>query len=122
MLSYFFGICALVPPFSVFAKPIGIKLANVKKLKKVGASVILQLKGKKVLFIRKSKTTIRVFNPICTHEKCIVAYNDKKKLIECPCHKSAYSLDGSVLDGPAPKPLERYAAKLTDTMIIVKLP
>jgi nitrite reductase/ring-hydroxylating ferredoxin subunit len=57
--------------------------------------------------------TFKGFSSTCTHLGCTV---DKvaQGLIMCPCHGSAYSVvDGSVKDGPAPKPLpvERITIK-----------
>lgn len=47
----------------------------------------------------------------CTHLGCIVRRDEQGFL--CPCHGSRYSLDGSVTQGPAPKPLLWYAIKQT---------
>ena len=30
----------------------------------------------------------------------------------CPCHASVFSVDGKVLSGPAPRPLDRYMTKI----------
>jgi len=40
----------------------------------------------------------------CTHLGCLVA-DDPMGGYACPCHGSKYSRDGTVLRGPAPKPL-----------------
>jgi hypothetical protein len=39
-------------------------------------------------------------------DRCIVAFNDAERAWECPCHGSRFAGDGSVLHGPAKKPLE----------------
>jgi Rieske Fe-S protein len=43
----------------------------------------------------------------CTHLGCIVAFNDAETAWECPCHGSRFGVDGSVLQGPANRALER---------------
>jgi Rieske Fe-S protein len=44
------------------------------------------------------------FSNICTHQNCPV--NDVTATINCTCHGSKFSItDGSVVSGPAPKPL-----------------
>jgi len=49
---------------------------------------------------------LRAFSSVCTHQGCIVRYNQEKDLIECPCHGGKYSSkSGEVLSGPPPRPL-----------------
>ena len=94
------------------AKKVAFKLTKAEALRKVGGSVTLKLEGKKVLFVRSSEESVKALDPTCTHQQCTVAWIAKRKQIECPCHASAFDLDGKVLDGPAPKPLKTYAATL----------
>ena len=48
-------------------------------------------------------------NDRCTHLGCRYKWNPEKSEFECPCHGSAFDVDGSVLRGPATKPLARMA-------------
>jgi nitrite reductase/ring-hydroxylating ferredoxin subunit len=43
----------------------------------------------------------------CTHLRCVVACNDAEASWDCPCHGSCFAPDGTVLPGPATRPLQR---------------
>lgn len=122
LLSAAVAALIMLPAARVRAKKLALPLAKVDKLKKVGGSFHAKIKGHEVLLIRDTEKTVRAINPACTHQKCTVAYNAETKHLHCPCHKSAYTLDGVVLEGPAPKPLQTYPALLEGERIVLELP
>jgi cytochrome b6-f complex iron-sulfur subunit len=44
----------------------------------------------------------------CTHLGCSVEWEEDKKRFICPCHSSAFSMNGDVQNPPAPKALDYY--------------
>ena len=101
---------------------VAFSLATIAKLRTVGGSALVKLKGRDVLVIRDADQSVRAFDPTCTHEKCTVAYDAQARVIRCACHRSSYALDGRVLDGPAPRPLTLFPTTLDETRVIVTLP
>ena len=52
------------------------------------------------------------FAPSCTHLGCAFHYDEKTRNYLCPCHTSTFDLEGKPLDGPAPRPLDRYQTRV----------
>jgi menaquinol-cytochrome c reductase iron-sulfur subunit len=73
-----------------------------------------------VWVVKHSGTELSVYSPVCTHLGCYFAWNQAAERFECPCHGSVFSVDGKVLDGPAPRPLDKLPYKVEDGTLSVK--
>ncbi len=60
------------------------------------------------LLVRTPEGELKAFTAICTHLDCTVQYVQGKRHILCACHNGKYDLNGKVLSGPPPKPLEEF--------------
>jgi len=60
---------------------------------------------------------IVAFGPQCTHLGCAYHWDEAVKEFACPCHASFFSIDGKVLAGPAPRPLDRYATRVQNNRL-----
>ncbi len=67
-----------------------------------------------------SGSGVIAMNSMCTHQGCSVAWSADDQLLKCPCHGSQFNPDGTVAQGPAAAPLERYEAKIEDDLVLVK--
>jgi menaquinol-cytochrome c reductase iron-sulfur subunit len=67
--------------------------------------------------IRKSEDVkdILIISSRCTHLGCSVNWKEETKEFICPCHDAKFSQDGTVLDGPPPKPLNKYTEFKVDS-------
>ena len=50
----------------------------------------------------------------CTHLGCAVPYDQATGQFVCPCHGSAFTADGDVLNAPAPRPLDLFTLSIND--------
>jgi quinol---cytochrome c reductase iron-sulfur subunit, bacillus type len=60
-----------------------------------------------------------VLSSRCTHLGCTVNWREDAGAYLCPCHDAKFSPEGEVLDGPPPRPLDRYTEfQVTDDGIL----
>jgi glycine/D-amino acid oxidase-like deaminating enzyme/nitrite reductase/ring-hydroxylating ferredoxin subunit len=71
---------------------------------------ILKLGGRKVAAYRDASGRVSLCSPVCTHLKCIVAWNEAEQTWDCPCHGSRFKATGEVISGPAEEDLEKLPA------------
>lgn len=45
----------------------------------------------------------------CTHLSCLCDWDEQGRQYVCPCHGSSFAEDGTHLQGPAPRSLDRFA-------------
>ena len=60
------------------------------------------------ILVRSGENEYNAFSQKCTHLSCAVYYEQDKNRLACPCYHGYFSAkDGSVLQGPPPRPLPR---------------
>jgi cytochrome b6-f complex iron-sulfur subunit len=62
----------------------------------------------------RDQDTIYALSTTCTHLGCTPNWLEAEKKFKCPCHGSGFRITGVNFEGPAPRPLERYAIRLGD--------
>ena len=55
----------------------------------------------------------------CTHLGCAVPFDQSSGQFVCPCHGSEFTMDGNVLNQPAPRPLDIFALSITQNGEII---
>lgn len=58
---------------------------------------------------------------VCTHLGCRVRWIDDQRQFFCPCHNATFDEAGNVVDGPPPRPLDRYEVKVEDDQLYIKV-
>lgn len=69
--------------------------------------------------IRAANQEIVALPAVCTHFHCILEWEEKSSRLICPCHLGAFDLNGNVLSGPPPRPLQPLTATVKGGKIYV---
>ena len=72
-----------------------------------GEGAIVEFRNESLAAYKDPSGALFAVSPVCTHMKCKVHWNSLEKSWDCPCHGSRFAPDGTVIEGPATKPLER---------------
>jgi cytochrome b6-f complex iron-sulfur subunit len=51
---------------------------------------------------------------VCTHLGCLYNWKDQDFKFVCPCHGSQYQKNGTYIQGPAPRSLDRFVMEAVD--------
>ena len=72
-----------------------------------------ELGSKHDFWLVKQYTGLVAFSPICTSRGCLYKWIDLNNRFECPCSGSKFRTDGTYIEGPAPRSLDRYTVYVT---------
>lgn len=76
---------------------------------------------KKVVWVVKDETeSIKAYSPICPHLGCGYRWAEDRRTFVCPCHNSVFLIDGTVVAGPAPRPLDTLPVKIERNRLFVQ--
>jgi Rieske Fe-S protein len=108
----------LVPPrgsevsaSSAVAAKVGELAANTAKIFRFG-----QRPG---ILIHTPQGELKAFSAVCTHLNCTVQYDEDTSVIWCACHNGKYDLNGQVISGPPPRPLDAYQVNVRGDDVVV---
>jgi len=57
------------------------------------------------IYLVHSRKGFYAMSAVCTHLGCMTVWKQDAGVIACPCHGSTFRENGTVIGGPAPKPL-----------------
>ena len=69
--------------------------------------------------VRYTETAHRVFSNVCTHLSCRVNWREDAVDFHCPCHDGVFDIEGKVVSGPPPRPLDEYETKVEDGNLFI---
>ena len=88
--------------------PVKLSPEEVAKIEK--EHFVIARSGTRKVIVFAAGGELRALDAKCTHEGCTVQYVPGDSLIWCACHNGKFDLDGRVLSGPPPRPLDKWVA------------
>ena len=108
----------LTPPKGAEASISSVVAAKAGELTS-NAAKIFRFGNRPGLLVNTPQGELKAFSAVCTHLNCTVQYDANDSLIWCACHNGKYDLNGQVISGPPPRPLEAYQVNLRGDDIVV---
>lgn len=71
------------------------------------------------ILVRNADGSYRAYAATCTHLNCTVQYRGDLEQLWCACHNGFYDMNGNVVSGPPPTPLEVYTVGVADGDVVV---
>lgn len=105
-------------PESEIDKNVWVLRATAEVLEKVYQDKDMEFRDAKgkTIWINKKTVPYVAFSGKCPHLGCAFKWRQHKTLGQvflCPCHLSIYDASGTVLDGPAPRPLDAIPVRVS---------
>lgn len=94
-------------PTTLTDGPFTVRIADFPGLSATGVLVDVSSVAPGRAVIRTGTSTFAAFSMICTHQQCLTDVRNNR--FECPCHGSRFSNNGSVINGPAERPLQQLS-------------
>lgn len=73
-----------------------------------------------VWVVRRGESDFTVYNPRCTHLGCLVNWHPENQTLVSPCHGGVFTLDGQVIAGPPPRPLDTLTYRVEGENLLVQ--
>lgn len=111
-------VAYLIPPKQAEVEVSSVKVGKLADIE-VNSGTIVRFGNRPVLLIRSADGKLKAFDGTCTHLDCTVQYRADMQVIWCACHNGQFDLNGRVVAGPPPKPLDEYSVILQGEEVLI---
>ncbi len=87
-------------------------------LNTVGNAALVNASGRGFLVARTGNDAFVALTSTCTHEACTITGFQNQQYV-CPCHGSVFTLAGTNVSGPAPRPLQTFGTSFSGGILTV---
>ena len=117
--SFLYPVTKFMMPPNVPEAAVNEVVAGKVQMLKPNAAAIVKFGNKPVLLVRVTETEWKALTAVCTHLNCTVQYQENTHQIWCACHNGYYDLNGKVLSGPPPKPLDEFVVRIRGDEVVI---
>jgi menaquinol-cytochrome c reductase iron-sulfur subunit len=64
---------------------------------------------------------LQALSNVCTHLSCRVTWKEDLGEYICPCHDGHFAVDGAIISGPQPRPLDGFEFRVEDGSMLIHL-
>ena len=87
----------------------------------IGAAKFVADEHKPFWVIRTSNDELIALSATCTHLRCVLRWEKDSGRLVCPCHAGAFDMNGNVVAGPPPQPLQSLNVDTRGGIVYVNL-
>lgn len=87
-------------------------IGSVSDLPQAGTAPVNYPKVK--LWLSNTNDGVMAIYKVCTHLGCLYNWDSQEVRFKCPCHGSQFQPNGTYIQGPAPRNLDRFVVEIVD--------
>ncbi|MFQ5606100.1 MAG: ubiquinol-cytochrome c reductase iron-sulfur subunit [bacterium] len=80
-------------------------IASLEELPQNGSKTFRDLSGREMVLVN-TNLGLKAISTTCTHLGCKAYWEPENDRFFCPCHDGVFDVNGNVVSGPPPRPLE----------------
>jgi len=107
-----------IPAGPITNYPVGVPtLFNFNRTKVNGWEKTVNSYG--VYIVQHEDGSIKALSNKCTHLSCRVNWKQEATAYICPCHDAFFDINGQIIKGPQPRPLDTYETKIENDILFI---
>ncbi len=88
-------------------------VASLSELPPNGSKSFKDLSGREMILVN-SDAGLKAISTTCTHLGCKAYWEADNDRFFCPCHDGVFDVNGQVVSGPPPRPLDSYDVEVDE--------